>query len=165
MHANLGSKQGNVHAAPDLTEDIKTIMDSLARNCVYEVLQGSNGPRIFEDDDAPVVDAYAAGLNSLTWGAKSPLYEHNKTFLTLQKRHRVNPLAKALATESDSTSNSAPATAYTQSAAPDPANEGRCPEDHVETTGIGTLHMRPLLKLRLFVFSQVYRNRQCHFNI
>jgi hypothetical protein len=95
MHANLGTHQGNIHAAPDLTEDIKILMDSLARNHVYEVVQDPENPRLFENDDKPILDAYTVGFTALTSGVKSPLEAHNKTFLTLQERRLMTPLSKA----------------------------------------------------------------------
>ncbi|KAH7918344.1 hypothetical protein BV22DRAFT_1075903 [Leucogyrophana mollusca] len=84
----LGSKQGNRHAAPDLTEDIDELMGSLSHHNVYKKELG----RAFDDGDLPTADVVEAGFMALSWGMNSALNEYNNDFKTLQQRRRVTPL-------------------------------------------------------------------------
>ena len=88
VHASLGSKQGNRHAAPDLTEDIDKLMGSLAHHKVYVEQQG----RVFDEDDPPAPDMIVDGYASLSWGGATPLKQFNDMFTMLQRRRRVHPL-------------------------------------------------------------------------
>lgn len=80
VNGTLGSKQGNRHASADLTKDINILMDSLKQNNVYEEVLG----RTIGDDESPAPDVISEGYTALTWGAKSPLRQFNRTINTLQ---------------------------------------------------------------------------------
>ena len=67
MNGALGSKQGNRHAPPDLTKDIKILMDSLKQNKVYDRVLG----RTLGDEESPALDAINQGYTMLTWGASA----------------------------------------------------------------------------------------------
>ncbi|KAH7921361.1 hypothetical protein BV22DRAFT_1049687 [Leucogyrophana mollusca] len=84
----LGSKQGNHHSAPDLTEDIDELMGSFSHHNVYKKELG----RAFDDGDLPTADVVEAGFVALSWGMNSALNEYNNDFKTLQQRRRVKPL-------------------------------------------------------------------------
>ncbi|KAH7906597.1 hypothetical protein BJ138DRAFT_1162281 [Hygrophoropsis aurantiaca] len=88
INGALGSKQGNRHSAPDLTEDIDELMGSLSHHNVYKKELG----RTFDDGELPTVDVVETGFTSLSWGVNSPLNEYNNDFKTLQQRRRVKPL-------------------------------------------------------------------------
>lgn len=88
IHGVLGSKQGTRHAAPDLTEDIEKLMESLDEREVYRLVLG----RIFDDDDVPAPDAVTEGFQALCFGSSTPLKDYNKQFLAFQRRRRIRPL-------------------------------------------------------------------------
>jgi hypothetical protein len=88
VNGSLGSKQGNRHAAADLTKDISILMDSLKQNNIYEEVLG----RTLGDDEGPAPDVIGEGYTALTWGAKSPLRQFNRMVKTLQQRCSVRPL-------------------------------------------------------------------------
>ncbi len=100
MNGTLGSKQGNRHASADLTKDINILMDSLKQNNVYEEVLG----RTIGDDESPAPDVISEGYTALTWGAKSPLRQFNRTINTLQRRCNIQPLVgTALSTQNQET--------------------------------------------------------------
>ena len=84
MNDNLGSRQGSKHAAPDLTNDINTLVESLRRERVYEVQPG----RIIPGDKAEVPNVVEKGLIMLA----KPLVEFNAEFRKQQIRRRRTPL-------------------------------------------------------------------------
>jgi hypothetical protein len=85
----LGSRQGQKHAKPDLTDDIDELMGSLAHHDVYVV---RNGRRFADDDTSIADDVVMTGYNLLTFGSSSPLRQFNCTLNTLQARRQVQPL-------------------------------------------------------------------------
>lgn len=93
IHSVFGSKQGTRHAAPDLTEDIERLMDSLDERDIYRLVLG----HLFDDDVPP--DAVTEGFQALCFGSSTPLKDHNKRFLVLQRRRRIRPLVGASATD------------------------------------------------------------------
>lgn len=88
VHELIGSRQGNRHAAPDLTEDIDELMGSLAHHNIYTEQLG----RVFDDDDPPTQDVIVEGYTTLSWGGATPLKQFNEAFVTLQRRRRIKPL-------------------------------------------------------------------------
>ncbi|KAF9037605.1 hypothetical protein BJ165DRAFT_1532267 [Panaeolus papilionaceus] len=86
MKRVLGTDIGTRHAPPDLSRDIRVLMDSLKEHRVYEVEKG----RKLDEDDTPVVDVVAEGLSSLLTG--SALAEFNKAFVSMQERRRMSPV-------------------------------------------------------------------------
>ncbi|KAN0130508.1 hypothetical protein V8E53_011594 [Lactarius tabidus] len=88
VNGALGSKQGNRHATPDLTKDIKILMDSLKKNNVYNQVLG----RTLGDEEKPAPDIICEGFTALTWGAKSPLKQFNQMIKTLQRCCSIQPL-------------------------------------------------------------------------
>ncbi|KLO06208.1 hypothetical protein SCHPADRAFT_838360 [Schizopora paradoxa] len=84
----LGTNNSNRHAAPDLSVDIKVLMDSLTNHDIYEVVRG----RKLAEDDAPVVDCVASGRSQMIWGSSTPLDDFNKSLDKLQRRLRIKPL-------------------------------------------------------------------------
>ncbi|KLO06254.1 hypothetical protein SCHPADRAFT_838283 [Schizopora paradoxa] len=84
----LGTKNNNHHAAPDLTVDIKVLMDSLEKHEVYKIIPG----RKLAEDDAPVTDCISAGRSCMTWGLSNPIDDFNNSLDKLQRRLRVKPL-------------------------------------------------------------------------
>lgn len=81
----LGADQGTRHAPPDLTKDIDMLMSSLNEHKVYQIQKG----RVLDEDDGPVKDVVAVGLQNLTEGTKNPLSEYNDAFKRLQRRRRM----------------------------------------------------------------------------
>jgi hypothetical protein len=63
-------------------------MDSLKQNNVYEEIRG----RTLGGEGSPAPDVICEGFTALTWGAKSPLKQFNRTIKTLQRRCSVQPL-------------------------------------------------------------------------
>lgn len=88
MGSTLGNKNGNRHAAPDLTVDINVLMESLSKHDVYVVKTG----RKLADDDLPVVDCISEGRSALVWGLSTPLDEFNESLSKLQRRRQIKPL-------------------------------------------------------------------------
>ena len=88
VNGALGSKQGNQHTAPDLTKDIKILMDSLKQNNVYEQVLGHT----LGDEEGPAPDIISEGFTTLTWGVRSPLWQFNQMIKTLQRRCSIQPL-------------------------------------------------------------------------
>ncbi len=88
MGSTLGNKNGNQHAAPDLTVDIDVLMDSLSKHDVYIVKKG----RKLADDDQPVVDCISEGRTALVWGASTPLDDFNESLRKLQHRRQIKPV-------------------------------------------------------------------------
>lgn len=88
MKKMLGSDSGNKHAPPDLSDDIKTLMDSLDEHNVYRITKG----RVTDEDDPPVPDITAVGVQTLTDSSSNPLAEYNKAFRRLQARRRMKPV-------------------------------------------------------------------------
>jgi hypothetical protein len=77
----LGADQGTHHAPPDLSDDIRTLMESLDEHNVYRVQKG----RILDDSDGGLVkDVISVGLEGLADGGKNPLWEFNNAFQRLQ---------------------------------------------------------------------------------
>ncbi|KAI0309837.1 hypothetical protein OF83DRAFT_1232886, partial [Amylostereum chailletii] len=101
VNGMFGAKQGDRHATPDLTNDVDALMTSIWENQVYTVCLC----REFADDDPPAVDAMAAGAQSLTWGANSPLKQFNEQMVTLRHRLRVQPLVDETTANSSATSS------------------------------------------------------------
>jgi hypothetical protein len=63
-------------------------MDSLKQNNVYEEIRG----RTLGGEGSPAPDVICEGFTALTWGAKSPLKQFNRTIKTLQRCCSVQPL-------------------------------------------------------------------------
>ncbi len=104
----LGSKNGNRHAAPDLSTDIKVLMESLSKHEVYEVKPG----RRLAEDEEPVVDCIAAGRSSLAWGNSTPLDDFNENLDKLQRRLKVRPLVGSSLLHPDSDSEDSDGTKF-----------------------------------------------------
>ena len=94
----LGADQGTRHAPANLNEDIATLMESLDENDVYRISKG----RVLDDDNEPVKDVIATGLQNLVEGNKNhflsimrlsgtskPDDEGNQSFLDQPKRKRL----------------------------------------------------------------------------
>ncbi|KAJ7755035.1 hypothetical protein DFH07DRAFT_868526 [Mycena maculata] len=84
----LGSDQGTKHAPPDLSIDIKLLMDSLAKHDVYQV----KGRVFAEGDGSPTLDVISVGIQQLTDSSSNLLNEYNEAFIKLQARRRLVPL-------------------------------------------------------------------------
>ena len=89
----LGADQGTRHAPANLTEDITTLIESLDENKVYRIEKG----RVLDDDDEPIKDVIAFGLQNLVEGKKNPLSDYNEAFRNLQARRRMKPVTPGLA--------------------------------------------------------------------
>ena len=89
----LGANQGTRHAPANLTEDITTLIKSLDENNVYRIQKG----QVLDDDDEPIKDVIAVGLQNLVEGSKTPLSDYNEAFRNLQARRRKNPVTPGLA--------------------------------------------------------------------
>lgn len=89
---------------------------------VYIIKKG----RVLDDDDPPVKDVIAVGLQQLTHGKTNPLKQYNKEFARLQARRRLIPVVPVV-TEDEVTerreAETAPAGATTPSTVLDPAEE------------------------------------------
>lgn len=70
-------------------------MESLDENKVYRIEKG----RVLDDDDEPVKDVVAVGLQNLVEGNKNPLSDYNEAFRNLQTRRRMKPVTSGLAKE------------------------------------------------------------------
>ncbi|KAJ7572232.1 hypothetical protein C8J56DRAFT_808383 [Mycena floridula] len=88
MNGLLGSYQGTKHKTPDLRHDIEVLMTSLEEHDVYKVKKG----RVLDEDDPPVKDVLAVGLQALTDSSGNPLDEYNKAFKRLQARRVLKPI-------------------------------------------------------------------------
>ncbi|PBK98534.1 hypothetical protein ARMGADRAFT_1008929 [Armillaria gallica] len=120
LNAVLGSNQGTKHAPPDLAKDIAAIMKSLKDLDVYIIKKG----RVLDDDDPPVKDIIAVGLQQLTHGKTNPLKQYNKEFARLQARRRLIPVVPVVAEDEVTErreAETAPAGATTPSTVLDPA--------------------------------------------
>ncbi|KAI0761232.1 hypothetical protein BC629DRAFT_1262098, partial [Irpex lacteus] len=84
MNDSLGSKLGRKHHTPDISKDIREILDSLRTKAVYEVQLG----RTVDTAKAEVPNIDAAGFRALA----GPLQEHNERFERLRERYREAPL-------------------------------------------------------------------------
>lgn len=84
----------------NLTEDITTLIESLDDNNVYRIQKG----RVLDDDNEPIKDDIAAGLQTLVEGNKNPLSEYNEAFRNLQARRRMKPMIPGSAKEKTRTS-------------------------------------------------------------
>ena len=91
----LGADQGTRHAPANLNEDITTLMESLDENNVYRIKKG----RVLDEDDEPIKDVIAVGLQNLVEGNKNPLSEYNEAFRNLQARRRRKPVIPGSAKE------------------------------------------------------------------
>ncbi|KIY62594.1 hypothetical protein CYLTODRAFT_404336 [Cylindrobasidium torrendii FP15055 ss-10] len=87
LNGYLGADLGTKHQSPDRTTDIQTLMTSLRRYQVHDIIRG----RVL-DGDAQVVDALTQGLATLTDGSDNPLDNYNATFVRLQSRQHLQPL-------------------------------------------------------------------------
>ncbi|PPQ87507.1 hypothetical protein CVT24_010731, partial [Panaeolus cyanescens] len=96
MKRVLGTDIGSRHAPPDLSRDIRVLMESLKEHKVYEVEMG----RKVDDDDIPVVDVIAEGMCSLL--TSSALSDFNKAFVSMQERRRMRPVCGGDKTGPDS---------------------------------------------------------------
>ncbi|KAF4598999.1 hypothetical protein EYR40_006087 [Pleurotus pulmonarius] len=88
MKGALGTDNGSKHAPPDLTKDIKALMNSLDEHSVYRLQKG----RTLGDDGGPVPDAVTYGLQQLTDTNRNPLDDYNQAFKQLQARHTMVPV-------------------------------------------------------------------------
>uniref|UniRef100_A0A8H7Y8R3 DUF6589 domain-containing protein n=1 Tax=Psilocybe cubensis TaxID=181762 RepID=A0A8H7Y8R3_PSICU len=88
LNDTLGSDQGTKHAPPDLTNDIRSLMESLSDHEVYTIKKGRS-----LNDDEMVKDVISVGLQNLTTGSKNPLSDYNNSFKKLQKRRKMNPVS------------------------------------------------------------------------
>ncbi|KAF5334852.1 hypothetical protein D9758_014300 [Tetrapyrgos nigripes] len=82
------ARQGSRHAPPDLSKDIRILMDSLREHGVYKITKR----RVFDVDDSPAKDVITEGLCNLS----SPLAEYNAAFKRLQRRRRQMPITGGL---------------------------------------------------------------------
>ncbi|KAH7917112.1 hypothetical protein BV22DRAFT_983924, partial [Leucogyrophana mollusca] len=121
MSSLLGSNLGTRHEPMDLTRDIPTLMASLKDHEVYEVKRG----RVLDEDDPPVTDVVAHGLQALTDSASNPLSDFNFSFTRLQARRRLKPIVGAPSPGQSSASASAPPPESESSAVPStPSTDG-----------------------------------------
>lgn len=84
MNSTLGSKLGQKHHAPDLSKDIRKLLDSLREKAVYEVKMG----RTVDQANTEITNVVAAGLQALP----GPLREYNERFEQLHNKYRQKPL-------------------------------------------------------------------------
>ncbi|KAL4247085.1 hypothetical protein ABKN59_001421 [Abortiporus biennis] len=84
MNQDLGDKQGTKHQSPDLSEDIQTLMNSLAEREVYTCKPG----RVIHRDNAIIPNVVNVGLSSIP----ASVGEFNQKFKQQQARRRVAPL-------------------------------------------------------------------------
>ena len=84
MNSTLGSKLGQKHHAPDLSKDIRKILESLRSKAVYEVHLG----RTIENTRPEVPNIATVGFRALA----GPLREYNERFEQLRERYRETPL-------------------------------------------------------------------------
>jgi hypothetical protein len=84
MNGILGSDQGSKHAAPDLSDDIESLMNNLDEYHVYDKL----GRTFSDSEDSETKDVVAEGLKALS----KPLAAYNKAFAILQQRCRMQPV-------------------------------------------------------------------------
>jgi hypothetical protein len=83
MNEELGSRQGNKHTIPDISNDIEVLMASLQEHEVYVKKEG----RVLDDDELPVPDALSVGAAALAHGTTTnPIQEFNAQFDQLRRR-------------------------------------------------------------------------------
>ena len=70
-------------------------MESLDENNVYRIKKG----RVLDEDDEPIKDVIAVGLQNLVEGNKNPLSEYNEAFWNLQARRWRKPVIPGSAKE------------------------------------------------------------------
>lgn len=98
MHETFGTRQGNRHAPPDLSEDIDELMKSLREHRVYTM----EGGRIIEGDKAVTPDSVIAkGASQML----DSLSEYNSLYTRLRERRRLQPLIGEPLTFSDQVSD------------------------------------------------------------
>lgn len=86
VNAELGSRQGNKHAHPDLSRDIETLMNSLRYLKVYEIKEG----RVLDDDEKHVAFALTHGA------ASSPLADFNTICGRARERRKLMPISELM---------------------------------------------------------------------
>lgn len=107
INEDLGARQGNKHAIPDLNKDISSLMASLQEHEVYVEKEG----RVLDDDELPVPDVLSAGAASLTHGLiNNPLDEFNAQFDQLRKRRGLVTVASLAQYLPDAALGTPPAT-------------------------------------------------------
>lgn len=84
MNNTLGEKLGQKHHTPDLSKDIRKLLESLRDKAVYEIHPG----RSVENDNAEVPNIVTAGLQALS----GPLRDYNEHFEQLREQYRQTPL-------------------------------------------------------------------------
>ena len=84
MNNALGAKLGQKHHSPDLSKDIRKILESLRAKAVYEVKPG----RTIENNKPEVPNIATLGIRALA----GPLREYNERFEQLRERYKESPL-------------------------------------------------------------------------
>lgn len=84
MNDTLGSRLGQKHHTPDISKDIRKLLDSLRTKAVYEVQPG----RTVENAKAEVPNIVTSGFRALA----GPLREYNERFERMQRRYQDKPL-------------------------------------------------------------------------
>jgi hypothetical protein len=96
----LGTDIGTKHATPDLSNDIRVLMDSLAEHEVYRFKNG----RTLDDNEDSTTDVISVGMDHLMRNTNSPLNDYNKAFRHLKRRRATKPVVddtQPLPTEPD----------------------------------------------------------------
>lgn len=84
MNNTLGSNLGQKHSAPDLSKDIRKLIESLREKAVYVVRPG----RTVESNTPEVPNIVTTGLQALS----GPLRDYNEQFSQLREQFRAQPL-------------------------------------------------------------------------
>ncbi|KAF7372278.1 hypothetical protein MVEN_00087500 [Mycena venus] len=120
MNVELGTRQGSMHATPDLGDDIAALMASLDEHEVYVEKEG----RVLDDDEKPAPDVISVGMAALSHGTSTtPLAEFNQQFDILRERRRLTPVADLLGLINTSGIPQPPATVNTDIPAVDASVE------------------------------------------
>ncbi len=84
MNSTLGENLGQKHHTPDLSKDIRKLVESLREKAVYVVNPG----RTVESKAPEVSNIVTAGLQALS----GPLRDYNEQFCQLREQFRETPL-------------------------------------------------------------------------
>lgn len=84
MNDTLGSRLGQKHHTPDISKDLRKLLDTLRSKAVYEIKLG----RTVDSAKVEVPNVVTAGFRALA----GPLREHNERFERMRRRYRETPL-------------------------------------------------------------------------
>ncbi|TFK58861.1 hypothetical protein BDN72DRAFT_806316 [Pluteus cervinus] len=125
----LGAQQGTRHAPPDLSNDIRVLMESLNEHGVYEIKLG----RVLDKDDLPTKNIAAEGAQALFDTNKSPLNEYNEAFARLQRRRKITPISQTRTTApTPATASACLPPHHSSTPSPNPDQSGNSCEDESE---------------------------------